>query len=79
MPIRHILHNVAVQKAKLSGVLKGNPCAEETPAPRQPINIDEFSASPWVGLHYRHEFLLHYRHELLVQHLKGLTPLDTCQ
>jgi hypothetical protein len=27
--------------------------------------IDELAASPWVGLHYRHEFLLHYKHELL--------------
>lgn len=29
------------------------------------FKIDEFNASPWIGLHYRHEFLLHYRHELL--------------
>ena len=28
-------------------------------------SIDAFGASPWVGLHYRHEFLLHHRHELL--------------
>lgn len=27
--------------------------------------IDDLSASPWAGLHYRHEFLLHYQHELL--------------
>lgn len=46
------------------------PHAEEEPPTRQTINIDELSASPWVGLHYRHEFMLHHRHELLVQHLK---------
>lgn len=27
--------------------------------------IDDLSASPWTGLHYRYEFLLHYKHELL--------------
>jgi hypothetical protein len=44
---------------------------EEASAPRQATNIDELCASPWIGLHYRHEFLLHHRHELLVQHLKA--------
>lgn len=35
-------------------------------APLQPVSyIDEIVASSWVGLHYRHEFLLHYKHELL--------------
>ena len=29
------------------------------------LDIDELVASPWIGLHYRHEFLLHHRHELL--------------
>lgn len=29
------------------------------------LDIDEIVASPWIGLHYRHEFLLHHRHELL--------------
>jgi hypothetical protein len=33
-------------------------------APEIP-NIDAFGTSPWVGLYYRHEFLLHHRHELL--------------
>lgn len=32
------------------------------------LDIDAFMASPWIGLHYRHEFLLHHRHELLEQH-----------
>lgn len=40
-------------------------CAEEVPAPRRASNIDELSASPWVGLHRRHEILFHHRHELL--------------
>lgn len=28
-------------------------------------DIDDVIASPWIGLHHRHEFLLHYRHESL--------------
>lgn len=28
-------------------------------------DIDDIIASPWIGLHYKHEFLLHYRHESL--------------
>ena len=28
-------------------------------------DIDNIIASPWIGLHYKHEFLLHYRHESL--------------
>ncbi|MDQ0826211.1 hypothetical protein QFZ60_002384 [Arthrobacter sp. B2I5] len=27
--------------------------------------IDGVIASPWIGLHYKHEFLLHYQHEAL--------------
>lgn len=56
------------QKALRSSVPDPAPCAEEAPASRQAINIDALSASPWVGLHYSHEFLLHYRHDLLVRH-----------
>lgn len=29
------------------------------------VDIDQIVASPWIGLHYRHEFLLHHRHESL--------------
>ncbi|GAT88293.1 hypothetical protein CVCC1112_2952 [Paenarthrobacter nicotinovorans] len=44
--------------------------ALETPAPPlQGPDIDELIASPWIGLHYRHEFGPHHRHE----------PLDPCQ
>ena len=44
--------------------------ALETPAPPlQGADIDELIASPWIGLHYRHEFRLPHRHE----------PLDPCQ
>ena len=42
------------------------PCPEIR-TPSQAFDIDEFNASPWIGLHYRHEFLLHHRHELLAQ------------
>jgi hypothetical protein len=38
--------------------------AEEAPS-RQSFGIDDYFASPWIGLHYRHEFLLHCNHELL--------------
>jgi hypothetical protein len=70
MPKRRVPPNGPVQKAFRSGVPERTPCAEEARAHRQAFNIDELTASPWIGLHYRHEFLLHYRHELLEQHLK---------
>jgi hypothetical protein len=38
-------------------------------APPKAINIDDFNASPWIGLHYRHELLLHHKHESLEHHL----------
>ncbi|MBT2547838.1 hypothetical protein [Arthrobacter sp. ISL-65] len=41
------------------------PQTREDSAAREIPSIDAFGASPWVGLHYRHEFLLHHRHELL--------------
>jgi len=28
-------------------------------------DIDDVVASPWIGLHYKHELLLHYKHESL--------------
>ncbi len=44
--------------------------AEEAPL-AQAFGIDDYFASPWIGLHYRHEFLLHCNHELLeLQHRK---------
>lgn len=42
-------------------------CTEEAQETRQLFNIDELAASPWIGLHYRHEFLLHHSHLLLEQ------------
>ena len=39
-------------------------------ASHAPLDIDDLCTSPWVGMHYRHEFLLHYRHELLEQNQK---------
>lgn len=32
------------------------------------FGIDDYAASPWIGLHYRHELLLHCNHELLELH-----------
>lgn len=43
--------------------------AEDLQAPLKWLDIDDFAASPWIGLHYRHEMLLHHRHELLEQPL----------
>jgi hypothetical protein len=68
MPKRQVPPNATFQTALGSGVPDQTSCAEEAPAPRQVINIDDLAASPWIGLHPRHEFLLHHRHELLVQH-----------
>lgn len=65
------LCRVPPEEPSRSGVPVGNPCPEVLP-PRQPFNIDDLAASPWIGLHYRHEFLLHHRHELLEQHLREL-------
>ena len=45
------------------------PMLKAEQAPMQPVSfIDEIVASSWVGLHYRHEFLLHHKHELLEHH-----------
>jgi len=38
--------------------------AQEPPF-AQAFGIDDYAASPWLGLHYRHELLLHCNHELL--------------
>ncbi len=60
---------------RTSSPINGTPSNEPEPvlkteqAPFQPVNfIDEIIASSWVGLHYRHEFLLHHKHELLEHH-----------
>jgi hypothetical protein len=67
MPRRRNLPRGILQKAFRSRPPDRASCAEEEPAALQAVDIDALSASPWIGLHYRHEFLLHYRHELLVQ------------
>jgi hypothetical protein len=65
MPNRRVPPKYPLLKTFRRYVPDRTPCAEEPPVPRQALNIDELTASPWIGLHYRHEFLLHYRHELL--------------
>ncbi|MGX1163418.1 hypothetical protein FBY31_4457 [Arthrobacter sp. SLBN-100] len=65
---RYVLPKSLAQKTPVSKSPDAALCAEEAP-PRQTINIDELCASPWVGLHYRQEFLLHHRHELLMYRL----------
>lgn len=65
MPRRRVTHSGLTQTAFRSRGPGQNIFAEEAPTPLQDFGIDEYSASPWIGLHYRHEFLLHYRHELL--------------
>lgn len=44
---------------------KAQAAEHEQTRPHSALTIDEITASPWVGLHFRHEFLLHYQHELL--------------
>ena len=70
MPKRRVPRKYPLHKTFRYSVPDRTLGSEETPVPRQAINIDELTASPWIGLHYRHEFLLHYRHELLEQHPK---------
>lgn len=40
---------------------------DNPPENRHLFNLDELAASPWIGLHYKHEFLLHHSHHLLEQ------------
>lgn len=47
--------------------------AEEVQAPLKSLDIDDFAASPWIGLHFRHEMLLHHRHELIGAASQGVT------
>jgi hypothetical protein len=42
--------------------------SKEDLAWQQGFNIDAYVAVPWIGLLYRHEFLLHYSHEVLETH-----------
>lgn len=70
MPKRRVPPKYPLQETFRRCVPGRTPCAEETAVPRPALNIDELTASPWIGLHYRHEFLLHYRHELLELHPK---------
>lgn len=68
MPRRRVFPEGTDRKTWPPAAPEGAPRTERASAPRQPVNIDDLVASPWVGLHYRHEFLLHHRHELLEQH-----------
>lgn len=65
MPSPRVAHNGLTQTSVRSRVPGHSTYTEDAPAPVQDFGIDEYSASPWIGLHYKHEFLLHYRHELL--------------
>lgn len=65
MPRRRVPFDSTPQSAFESTAPDWTPRAEEAPGPFQAISIDELIESPWIGLHYKHEFLLHYRHEVL--------------
>lgn len=69
MPKRRILRNGLAHKVLQSCAPDRDAYAEDELAPRNAFDIDELTASPWIGLHFRHEFMLHYRHELLGQRL----------
>jgi len=65
MPRRRVPLDSTPQRAIGTGAPDWPTRPEEAPTPLKAINIDELTESPWIGLHYKHEFLLHYRHELL--------------
>ncbi len=58
----------APQNRMRQGAVRSFPSAppqtHENSAAREIPSIDAFVASPWIGLHYRHEYLLNHRHEL---------------
>jgi hypothetical protein len=70
MPRRRALRSSLARSTSRPGVPDRSTCAEATPARREAFDIDELTTSPWIGLHYRYEFLLHYKHELLGPHLR---------
>jgi len=65
MPRRRVLPHTTPQYVFRSPMTDRAISETEKLAPPKAINIDDFNASPWIGLHYRHEFLLHHRHESL--------------
>jgi hypothetical protein len=65
MPRRRVPLDSTPQRAFGSAAPDWTTRVEEAQATLQAINNDEITASPWIGLHYKHEFLLHYRHEFL--------------
>lgn len=65
MPSPRVAHKGPTQASVRSHGPGHSIYTDDAPAPVQDFGIDEYSASPWIGLHYKHEFLLHYRHELL--------------
>ena len=58
---------VSKQGASRAGIEGRDSCEGKVRESLKAFDIDELITSPWVGLHYRHEFLLHHRHELLEQ------------
>jgi hypothetical protein len=62
---RRVRPNMPLRQPFKSGIPNLTLSAQEAPTPRHVLGIDELAASPWIGLHYRHEFLLHHRHESL--------------
>jgi hypothetical protein len=64
MPRRRIAVHSGAQTALPPGRPNQGLGAEEALI-AQAFGIDDYAASPWIGLHYRHELLLHCNHELL--------------
>jgi hypothetical protein len=71
---RRVPAKIPPLKVFRSQILDRTRCAEEGPDTRQLFNIDELAASPWIGLHHRHEFLLHHSHHLLEQPERPAVP-----
>lgn len=62
---RQVPPNSPALKLLLSRLRDRTHATDEAPDTRQLFNLDEFAVSPWIGLHYRYEFLLHHSHHLL--------------
>lgn len=70
MSINRIPHCNALQNAGRSLVRDPYFRSETAPVPPPVFNIDELTASPWVGLYFRDEFVRHQRQQWAGQPLQ---------
>lgn len=65
MPKHQIPPSTLARTAPQPGTPEQGTFRKKAPAQPSPFNIDDFITLPWIGLHYRHEFMLQHSHELL--------------